>query len=168
MSDLDFYAHVATRADVLGVGIGTRPAEWEAALGSDFLDVPDGELLRRDYGLVELSFQKEDGAWPCFGVSVRVHRLRRDTEASVPAALRGAYGPFAPSARFEHLAAAITGLGCAIAPEPDEDGPAGGIRRYRVPESGVRIFVRVDEEAQGWAGEVWSLGLSPAWWREER
>jgi hypothetical protein len=166
MADLDFYAHVATRGDVLGVGIGAQPADWETKLGVDCLDTEDGGLLRRDYGLVELSFQEEGGAWPCFGVSVQVRRLRWDTESSVPAALRSAYGEFAASRRFEDLAAAIAGLGCSVEPEPDEDGTAGDIHRCRVPESGVRIFVRPDENAQGQAGEVWSLSVSPAWWHE--
>ncbi|MFF8394890.1 hypothetical protein [Streptomyces sp. NPDC016172] len=164
MSDLDFYAHVAARGDVLGVGIGAQLAEWETELGADCLDTEDGSLLRRDYGLVELSFQEDGGAWSCFGVSVQVHRLRWDTESSVPAALRGAYGEFAPSTRFESLASAIAGLGCSVEAEPDEDGRAGAIHRYRVPESGVRIFVRADEDAQGQAGEVRSLSVSPAWW----
>jgi hypothetical protein len=115
---------------------------------------------------VELSFQEEGGAWPCLGVSVRAHRLRWDTESSVPAALRGAYGEFASSTRFEDLATAIAGLGCSIEPEPDEAGTVGDIHRYRVPESGVRILVRADEDDQGPAGEVWSLSVSPAWWRE--
>ncbi|MFI6369762.1 hypothetical protein [Streptomyces sp. NPDC050546] len=166
MSDLDFYAHVATRGDVLGVGIGAQPAEWETKLGADFLDTEDGDLLRRDYGLVELSFQEEGSAWPCFGVSVQVHRLRSDTESSVPAALRGAYGEFAPSTRFEDLAAAIVGLGSSVEPEPDDGGTTGDFHRYRVRESGVRIFVRADEGAQGQAGVVWSLSVSPSWWRE--
>ncbi|OUD01226.1 hypothetical protein [Streptomyces swartbergensis] len=166
MSDLDFYAHVATHGDVLGVGIGAQPAEWKTKLGADCLVTEDGSWLRRDYGLLELSFQEEGGAWPCFGVSVQVHRLRWDTESSVPAALRGAYGEFAPSTRFEDLAAAIAGLGCSVEPEADGGGTTGDIHRYRVPESGVRIFVRADEEAQGQVGEVWSLSVSPAWWRE--
>ncbi|WP_237305096.1 hypothetical protein [Streptomyces qaidamensis] len=168
MTDLDFYAHVATRKEVLGVGIGAQPGEWETTLGDDCLDTEDGSLLRRDYGLVELSFQDEDGAWPCFGMSVQVHRLRWDSESSVPAPLRDAYGDFAPATRFEALAAAIAELGCSVAPEPepDEDGTAGCIRRYRVTESGVRIFVRADEDDQGQSGTVWSLSVSPAWWSE--
>ncbi|MEU9629294.1 hypothetical protein ACFZDB_16965 [Streptomyces luteogriseus] len=165
MSGLDFYAHVATRGDVLGVGIGAQPAEWETRLGADFLDTEDGSLLRRDYGLVELSFQEEDGTRPCFGVSVQVHRLRWDTESSVPAPLRDAYGAFTASTRFEDLAAAIAGLGCSVEPEPDEDGTSGDMHRYRVPESGVRIFVRADENAREQTGAVWSLSVSPAWWR---
>ncbi|QWB27165.1 MULTISPECIES: hypothetical protein [Streptomyces] len=68
--------------------------------------------------------------------------------------------------RFDDLAAAIAGLGCSVEPEPDEDGTAEDIHRYRVPESGVRIFVRADEHSQGQAGVVWSLSVSPAWWRE--
>ncbi|MEV0241641.1 hypothetical protein AB0I06_17145 [Streptomyces sp. NPDC050674] len=164
MSDLDFYAHVATRGDVLGVGIGAQPAEWESTLGADFLDTEDGGLLRRDYGLVELSFQEQGASWPCFGVSVQVHRLRWDTESSVPAALRGAYGAFARSTRFENLAVAIAGLGCSVQPEPDDCGTTGDLYRYRVPESGVRIFVRGDEPGRGRAGEVWRLSVSPAWW----
>ncbi|MFH8282591.1 hypothetical protein [Streptomyces antibioticus] len=166
MSDLDFYAHVATRGDVLGLGIGTQPAQWETGLGTDYLDTEDGGLLRRDYGLVELSFQEENGFWPCFGVSVQVHRLRWDTVAGVPAALRGAYGEFAASTRWVDLADAIARSGCSVEAEPGEAGTTGDIHRYRVPESGVRIFVRGDEGAQGAAGEVWSLSVSPAWWRE--
>ncbi|MFB6833604.1 hypothetical protein [Streptomyces hydrogenans] len=52
MSALDFSAHVATRSDVLDVGLGSDPDAWEVALGGQFLDVPGGGLLRRDYGLV--------------------------------------------------------------------------------------------------------------------
>jgi hypothetical protein len=44
MTDLDQYAHVATRKDVLGVGIGAQPGEWETTLGDDCLDTADGSL----------------------------------------------------------------------------------------------------------------------------
>ncbi|MGW0314100.1 hypothetical protein [Streptomyces flavidovirens] len=164
MSDLDCYAHVAARGDVLGVGIGAQPAEWEGRLGADYVDDADGGLLRRDYGLVELSFQEEHGAWPCFGISVQVHRLRWDTESAVPAPLRSVYGDFAPRTPFEDLVAAITRLGCSV--EPDDDGTAEDFHRYRVPESGVRILVRVDAATHGPTGDVWKLSVSPAWWRE--
>ncbi len=32
---VDFYAHVATRGDVLGAGIGSGPGAWEATVGPD-------------------------------------------------------------------------------------------------------------------------------------
>ncbi|MEU3889128.1 hypothetical protein [Streptomyces sp. NPDC029041] len=149
------------------MGIGARPAEWEAVLGTDFLDVEDRGLLRRDYGLVELSFQEDDGAWPCFRVSVQVHRLRQGTESSVPAALRSVYGAFTATPSFEDLAPAIAERGCSVEAETDENGTAGDIHRYRVPESGVRIFVCADEEdAQGQSGEIWRLSVPPTWWCE--
>ncbi|MGW7054456.1 hypothetical protein [Streptomyces sp. NPDC054887] len=165
MSDLECYARVAAHSDVLGVGIGAQPAEWEDRLGTDYVDDADGGLLRRDYGLVELSFQEQHGAWPCFGISVQVHRLRWDTESAVPALLRSVYGDFSSRMPFEDLVAAIATLGCSV--EPD-DGTATDFHRYRVPESGVRILVRVDAAGHGPAGQVWNLSVSPAWWRETR
>ncbi|MGX1726544.1 hypothetical protein ACWIGE_07595 [Streptomyces diastaticus] len=166
LSGLDFYARVATRGQVLGVGVGARPAEWEAALGGDFLDVEEAGLLRRDHGLVELTFQEEGGAWPCVGVSVRADRLRWDTASHVPAPLREAYGDFAASTRFGELAGAIARLGCTVAHEPDAAGTTEGFHRHRVPESGARIFVRADEDARREAGVLWTLSVSPGWWAE--
>ncbi|MBT3159137.1 hypothetical protein KQH42_02260 [Streptomyces sp. CHA1] len=164
-SDLDFYAHVATRGEVLGAGIGAQPAQWEAALGTDYLDIEEADLLRRDYGLVELSFQKDDDAWPCRGVSLQVHRLSLDTDSEVPASLRDVYGEFAPAVRFEQLTGTIAGLGHCVEHEPDAAGTSPDIHRHRVPESGVRIFVRTPEGTQRQTGAVWSLSVSPAWWR---
>ncbi|MFI5702570.1 hypothetical protein ACIA78_21300 [Streptomyces xanthochromogenes] len=170
MSDLDFYAHVATRCDVLGTGIGSGPATWEAAVGQDYLDDPGKGLLRRDYGLVELSFSDAEGSMSCFGISVQVHRLIHGF--SVPPSLAREYGEFAPRARFAELQPVILALGHAI--EPDD--LSGDIHRYRVPGSGARIFVindpdpygdgdhDVDDQEIHQAGDVWALSVSPAWW----
>ncbi|GGU65632.1 hypothetical protein [Streptomyces lavendofoliae] len=173
MPDLDFYAHVATRGDVLGAGIGSEPAEWEAVLGSDHLDDRSGELLRRDYGLVELSFQRSDDTWPCFGISVQVHRLLPGA-GDVPRPLRDAYGDFARRVRFHELRDVITALGHTL--EPDSAPPVADTRRYRVSGSGARIVVVEDPDPYGYGapdpddpderqvGDVWSIGISPAWW----
>ncbi|MFD4336517.1 hypothetical protein ACFWPP_04770 [Streptomyces anulatus] len=174
MPDLDFYAHFATRGDVLGGGIGTQPTGWETKLGTDYLDDRSQGLMRRDYGLVELSFQENDGAWPCFGISVQVHRLGSCDATAVPAPLRNAYGHFAPRAKFDELSAAITRLGCSV--EPDNDATTTDIHRYRVPESGARIFVVADPDPYGYGemdpdepagpekGDIWAVVLSPDWW----
>ncbi|GGT33257.1 hypothetical protein GCM10010271_41440 [Streptomyces kurssanovii] len=130
MSDPDFYAHVATRCDVCGTGIGSSPAAWEAAVGVHYLDEPGNGLLRRDYGLVELSFSDAEGALACFGISVQVHRLIHGL--SVPTALTRQYGEFAPRARFTELQAAILSLGRTV--EPDD--LMGDVHRYRAPGSG--------------------------------
>ncbi|MFC9975587.1 hypothetical protein ACFVH6_32320 [Spirillospora sp. NPDC127200] len=71
MSGLEFYAHLAGRGEVLEVGIGSESAAWEVALGPDYLDDHARGLLRRDDGLVELSFQQEGDTWSCFGAVPR-------------------------------------------------------------------------------------------------
>lgn len=146
MPDLDFHAHVAARGDALGAGTGSEPAEWEAALGPDYLDDRSEDLLRRDYGLVELSFQKSDDTWPCFGVSIQVHRLLPGA-AAVPRPLRDAYGEFARRVRFDELRDMITGLGHTV--EPDDAPPVTDMHRYRVSvpapgSSSSRIPTRTD------------------------
>jgi hypothetical protein len=175
MSDLDFYVQFATRGEVAGLGIDSHPAEWEAKLGSDYLDDRVRGQMRRDYGLVELSFQEGEGRWLCFGISVQIHRLVWGDVSSVPAALRNEYGEFAPRVEFDELAARIASLGYRI--EPDNDSTTTDIHRYRVTESGARVFVVADIDPYGYAdvdedddpaghrvGDVWSISLSPAWW----
>ncbi|MER7723591.1 hypothetical protein [Streptomyces sp. NPDC096323] len=169
MSDLDFYAHVATRCDVLGTGIGASSDAWEAAVGQDYIDDRGKGVLRRDYGLVELSFSDVKGPMTCFGISVQVHRLIHGL--SVPTTLTAKYGEFAPRARFAELQAAIASLDCTV--EPDD--LSGYVHRYRVAESDVRIFVindpdpygdgdhDVDDQKVHQAGDVWAMHVSPAW-----
>ncbi|OPC78498.1 hypothetical protein B4N89_38235 [Embleya scabrispora] len=173
-SDPDFYALVATARTVLGAGIGDDPDTWEAAVGPDHLDVPGDGLLRRDHGLVEISFAPAPGGrMACFGFGVKIHRLIHDrTRRTVPSPLSRRYGPFAPRIRFDELRARVTGLGHTV----ETDDGTGDIHRYRVAESGARIFViadpdpyaRGDHEPPGpqdhQAGDVWSIDVSPAWW----
>ncbi|WP_199551744.1 hypothetical protein [Streptomyces sp. N35] len=169
MSDLDFYADVATRGDVLGVGRGSSPEMWEAALGPDFLDDPGRGMLRRDYGLVELSFSSVEGVMSCFGIGVQVHRMLHGLRA--PTAVVRAYGEFAPRVPFGELRTRIRSLGCEVEPED----VTGDVHRYRVPESGARIFVVEDPDPYGHAegdhdadapalhrvGDVWAV--YPIW-----
>ncbi|MFG2720585.1 hypothetical protein ACGFW5_20130 [Streptomyces sp. NPDC048416] len=170
MSDLDFYAHVATRCDVFGAGIGSSPAVWEAAVGPDYFDDPGNGPLRRDYGLVELSFSDGESSQPCFGISVQTHRLLYGS--SVPTSLAREYGEFAPRVRFAPLRDVILSLGHTV--EPDD--LSGDVHRYRVTESGARIHVIADPDPYGGgnhdvddqtihqAGDVWGINVSPAWW----
>ncbi len=167
MSDLDFYAQAAVHGDVLGVGVRSGPEAWQAALGPGYIDDLGKGLLRRDYGLVELSFARTDGIMSCFGIAVQVHRLIHGLEA--PEALVRVYGEFAPRARFDELCSVIRSLGCEVEPED----LSGDVHRYRVPESGARIFVvedpdpfcdtdhDPDDPAGRRAGDVWAV--YPAW-----
>ncbi|MET9951521.1 hypothetical protein ABZ135_08210 [Streptomyces sp. NPDC006339] len=80
----------------------------------------------------------------------------------MPPALRDAYGSFGPSVRLGDLTAAVAALGVTV--EPDEDGPATDFRRYRVRESGVRVFTRVAPGTPEAMSLVTKLSVSPAWW----
>ncbi|WP_328718400.1 hypothetical protein OHT52_02260 [Streptomyces sp. NBC_00247] len=156
MSDLDFYAHVATRGDVLGTGIGSGPDTWDAALGRDRIDDWGRGRLRLDYGLVELSFSRVEGSVTCFGIGVQVHRLTHGL--AVPDSLTSVYGEFAPRVPFEELRTAISSLGFAVEPED----LSGDVHRHRVAGSRVRIHVVADPCAYQRAGDVWSLHVSAA------
>ncbi|OKJ07661.1 hypothetical protein AMK20_24170 [Streptomyces sp. TSRI0261] len=169
MSALDFYAQVATSGDVLGAGIGTDPGGWEAAMGPDFLDVPGGGLLRRDYGLVEIIFSPDlqglQGQMACFGFGVKPQRLLYDLSPStVPLPLSRKYGEFAPRLPFEELRAAILSLGHTV--ELEES--SRDMHRYRVSESAAHIDVVLDPDPYGsgptdpdghQVGDVWSISL---------
>ncbi|MET9293393.1 hypothetical protein [Streptomyces sp. NPDC003077] len=169
MSDLDFYAHVATHCDVFGVGVGSDPDDWEAALGSDYLDVFGRGRLRRDYGLVEVSFfRNPQGTYSCSGFSVQIHRqLYASSPGDVPLPLSREYGNFAPRAQYEEVRARILSMGHSIELEkPDH------IHRYHVPESGARVFVMADPNPYGscdhdpadpelhQADDVWSVSVA--------
>ncbi|MGW0632048.1 hypothetical protein [Streptomyces sp. NPDC002758] len=135
-------------------------------MGPNYRDDPGKKLLRRDYGLVELSFSDVDGPMSCFGISVQVHRLVHGH--CVPPSLVREYGEFTPRARFEELRSVILSLGCKV--EPDD--LSGDVHRYRVLGSGVRIFViddpdpfgdgdhDVDDPEVHQAGDVWALSVS--------
>ncbi|MET7782759.1 hypothetical protein ABZU94_37765 [Streptomyces mirabilis] len=165
MSVLDFYVHVVTRGDLLGAGIGSDPAEWEAKVGTDYLDVSSPGFIRRDYGLVEVSFQEDGNAWSCFGINVQVHRLRLEGPSAVPEPLRSAYGAFPARTKFADLCAALTAKGFSV--EPDNDSSTTDIHRYRVAQSGARIFVVAEAGASDTSrsGDVWRLSVSPDWWK---
>ncbi|MFE9813666.1 hypothetical protein [Streptomyces sp. NPDC005773] len=168
---MDFYAHVAVRGEVLGVGLGAAPEAWEAALGASCLDVPGGGLLRRDYGLVEINFSPDQpgrqGRISCFGFGVTIQRLLYDRSPNtVPPPLSRKYGEFAPRVAFEELQAAILALGRTI--ELDEHNTSSDMDCYRVSASAARIHVVAGPYPYGSGapdpdghqrGDVWSIDV---------
>ncbi|MFE9560197.1 hypothetical protein ACFYM0_03730 [Streptomyces sp. NPDC006487] len=164
MSALEFYAHVATRCDVLGAGVGAHPDSWEAVVGTGFLDVLGGGLLRRDYGLVEINFAPDpQGRMSCFGFGIKIQRLLHDQSPStVPAPLSRDYGEFAPRVPFGALQDAVRALGHTV----ELDDVSRDMHCYRVAESAARIHVIVDPGPYGsgdpdpdghQVGDVWSI-----------
>lgn len=166
MSAVDFYACVATRCDVLGAGLGDSADDWEAALGTGYLDVPGGGLLRRDHGLVEITLgPDEQGRLSCFGFGVKIQRLLYDhSPSTVPPPLSRTYGTFGPRVPYEQLRTAVLALGHTL----ELDDESCDMNRYRVSDSGARIHVITDPDPYGLGepdpeghqvGDVWSIDV---------
>ncbi|MGI8648278.1 MAG: hypothetical protein DLM55_04420 [Acidimicrobiales bacterium] len=103
MSGLDFLVDFAATGDIEGVGLGSSPYEWDQIIGADYVDDVQKNQMRRDYGLIELTFWHTDGAWLCTGISVQAHRLWWETADLVPAMLQKKYGEFPRSGQFNAL-----------------------------------------------------------------
>jgi hypothetical protein len=174
VSDLDFYARVATDRDVLGVGLGDPLDAWEAAVGPDYLDDPGRGILRRDYGLVEVTFTPAgERAMTCAGFGVQTHRLIHDRSSStVPTRLSRRYGVFRPRVGYEELRGVILAMGRTVRRVEPQDRPEH-VHRYVVAESGARIYVIADADPYGagdhdpddpdehQVGDVWSIHVTP-------
>lgn len=152
---LDLLADIATRGAIAGVGIRSTPAEWERAVGSDFLDDHAKKRFRRDYGLVELGFWRAGDEWRCGSLAVQVHRLWLGTDTIGPASLRQRCGGFPSSVTFADLRPLLPGLR-AIA-----DSDASEYARYYLPGSKITITVTTSSvEGYPPAGSVWALHLT--------
>jgi hypothetical protein len=163
VTELAFYATALTTGTVLGLGIGSGADEVERILGSDFLDDPGRDTLRRDYGLVEFGFERDHG-WTCRVISIQVHRLACHEEDAVPAALREKYGSFAAYLPYENLAPALAAQGYTTHTDREED-PHAGFRVLQVDQTGTEIVVVGGKEAERTGdrpgyGDVWSISLS--------
>ncbi|MEU7578292.1 hypothetical protein AB0B50_11875 [Streptomyces sp. NPDC041068] len=82
MPDVGLYAEAALRKTIFGVPLGTSPEEWESALGNDFLDDVRKSRMRRDYGLIEVAFERRSGLRESVSVSLQIHRMYVTDESS--------------------------------------------------------------------------------------
>jgi hypothetical protein len=76
MNYMDFLVKTLNEGRALGVGPRSTAGAVESAWGSHFIDDVHkrGRMMRRDYGLAEFSFRK-DNNWICTGLGIQVHRL---------------------------------------------------------------------------------------------
>ncbi|WP_406446409.1 hypothetical protein OHB14_45190 [Streptomyces sp. NBC_01613] len=161
MSDIDFYVTAATRNEVLGVPLGTPPETWEEALGDDFLDDVQKSRMRRDYGLVEISFTKRNGVWESVSVSLQIHRLAHGLEGMVPPPLTRAYGMFSERVEFDHFCTELQARGGAL--EEVADASIGGFCHFRESAAQSSVYVVKEPPHNGLkAGTLWSIVLSRA------
>lgn len=160
MTDLDLYVEAATRAEVAGAILGVDVSQWGEALGDDCVEDVRKSRMRRDYGLIEIFFERHAATWRSTGLSLQIHRLNQG-ESVVPAALSRQYGNFRSQVKFEDLRNSILQAGSDV----EELERVGGHRHYKLPRSNASIYV-VDEADSGLPvayGNVWSINvlLSP-------
>ncbi|MFJ5548126.1 hypothetical protein [Streptomyces sp. NPDC093225] len=165
MTGLDFLRDVCRDGRILDVGPDAGPDAWAAALGADHLEDVRRGRMRRDHGLVELSFAEEGhGRWRCLAASVQVHRLAHAAEGAtgplVPAPLARAYGRFAPRTPLAELTGALAAEGVRIVPL--DDPSAAPFTRWRVPATGALVTALGADAHEGdgvGPGDVWSVSL---------
>ncbi|MFE5243203.1 MULTISPECIES: hypothetical protein [unclassified Streptomyces] len=115
--------------------------------------------MRRDYGLVELSFIKKGEMWQCFEVSLQVHRLAKGIPDVAPGSLIEEYGELESRVRFGDLQGSVTAEGLRVAQISDRARHLHS--RFSVMES--RAIVHVLEADSGdilRRGDVWSVSLA--------
>ncbi|WP_395576848.1 hypothetical protein [Streptomyces sp. BK79] len=159
MSAFQFLVEVLKSGAVQGLGLDARPDAWEAKLGSGYIDDVRKGRMRRDYGLVELSFFKKGEIWQCFEVSLQVHRLAKDIPDVVPSSLIEEYGEMESRVRFSDLQANATAEGLQVAQISDRGRHFHS--RFSVMES--RAIVHVLETDSGDSlrrGDIWSVSLA--------
>lgn len=159
MRDSDFYVQLVEGKGVLGAGLKDSPEVWESRLGDEYIDDFRKAYGRRDYGLIELSLQKVDRAWECFGISVQVHRLATGAEGMVPAPLGNEFGSFRPRLPFACLTDGLAGSELILSARgPSADG---SFEVFEAQGSGHRVQVLVAKHNVGGvdAGDVWSIAV---------
>ena len=97
MSDLDFYADVLRAGTVLGLDAHSTPEQVTDVLGGDFGEFRTLDVLVRDFGLVEFSWERSavGESWRGLRFNVQVHRLEHAGPHMVNPALTRTYGDFA-------------------------------------------------------------------------
>lgn len=161
MTCLSFFTDASVTGHVRGLGLGSSPAQWEQALGDDYIDDVRKGRMRRDYGLVELSFLRAAGSWDCVEISIQAHRLSLPSEDLIPESLIRTYGAFSDRIAFSDLRKSILEVGASV--EAIQDATRSRYSRFWIPDSRALIHVtgeRLSEPGIPTSGDVWSIALS--------
>lgn len=145
-----------TSGQVLGAGLDSSPDAWDRALGGadwPLIDV-QGRRMRRDYGLVEVSFEKRAADWSCVNASVHAHRLRGDRSLLVPPEIDARYGPIEPVVAFAEVLEGTLASGALVELIADRDTELHS--RYWFPRS--EVIVSVQGPGHDLPGSIWSAG----------
>ncbi|MEV0484971.1 hypothetical protein AB0I69_30720 [Streptomyces sp. NPDC050508] len=158
MADIDFYADTVLRHRVLDIPLGSPPSVWEERLGTDFLDDLKKGRMRRDYGLVELTFAKKGEKWESVTASLQIHRLEGGGEGLVPSQLEYSFGQFTQSVLFGAFIEALRSRGVDL--EEVSGAPTKGFSQFRAQGSQTSVYVRTTEPGEKpEGGTLWSIVL---------
>lgn len=145
-----------TSGQLLGAGLDSSPETWDQALGGadwPLIDVR-GRRMRRDYGLIEVSFEKWDKDWSCINASVHAHRLRGERALLVPPEVDATYGPIEPVVTFAEVLEETLAKGVVVELIADRDTELHS--RYWFPRS--EVIVSVQGSSLEAPGSIWSAG----------
>ncbi|MEV5338570.1 hypothetical protein AB0K93_08790 [Streptomyces sp. NPDC052676] len=117
--------------------------------------------MRRDYGLVELSFLRLSREWLCTEISIQVHRLSSNPDPVIPDAIEDLFGEFESRVCLNSLSGLMAREGVHLA--SIEDQSRDWYSRFAAEESSA--IIHVVSGANGpvgdlHAGDVWSISIS--------
>lgn len=160
MTAAEVLASFITTGKFLGLGVGSTVADVDRAIDVDFIDDVDdsGKSMRRDYGFVELSFNRV-GEWVVVGAAIQLHRLAADHGMAEEWA--GSTGvEFPRYLAWDDLRGELRRVAPTLQLITREEG---GFVEYRAPASNVSVLV-VDEpeDERGYRvghQDVWSVSV---------
>jgi hypothetical protein len=162
MKGAECLADMLVSGRAFGIAPGAGIPEVTAVLGGDYVEERYGRagqrLLRRDYGLVEVTFNNEPD-WACVWLSVEVHRLASHEEMIVEALER--YGvSFSKYTSWNEVKSAIDALTVGRYEEIEQQN---GFRSFRVNEGRAVIRIvdngQLDREDLPGHGDVWGIEI---------
>ncbi|MGR3938093.1 hypothetical protein [Streptomyces sp. BRA346] len=162
MDGISLLADLITTGRLHGVGPGASIEEVVQVVKAEFIEVVDEahEMLRRDYGFVEMYFSGRPEEWVMTSGTIEVHRLAADGEGVAEEWRRDMGVDFPAYCSWAELREALSRT--SAAPELDRVRQ-GGHLEYRAHDTNVSVFVVDDrEERDHWPGkgDVWSVGFS--------
>ncbi|MFC9822445.1 hypothetical protein ACFWG6_03725 [Streptomyces erythrochromogenes] len=163
MSALQFCVDTLRSGSIAGIGLDAQPDAWEAQLGREYIDDIRKGRMRRDFGLVEVSFVREANSWQCTEISIQVHRLASGEPDVAPNHLIEKYGRFEERIPFSLLEERTSSQGICL--HRIDDGRQELHSRYAVTESACIVHALTAEtggagSGRTTAGDVWSISLA--------
>jgi hypothetical protein len=154
----DFFVDFGVSGTIAGVGLGSRPDEWPAALGERYFEASwkAGHLVRQ-FGFVDAHFEVVSGEWICNLIQVTAPKVAQFDDM-VPAVIGEKYGPFPARVPFDELAEVAAGRGAEVChlSRIDDVSP----EQYWMPDGKVMFWVvserQAGEQPELRIGDVWS------------